>query len=321
LTRSPRAAAKGSGQLHIVAVCTKQKSVPVPRELRYGSLSGTSLNARFAGWWKAINSIRGERFKANELYQGQYWSVVRELPAAAGGAAALWVASAGYGLIRANTPLLPYSATFVKGEPDSIAPADCRPWWRLLTAKPLPESAPARSIAEIAKSDPRATILVIASPAYVAVLEEDLAAARGALRDGSRLLIVSSRDRSIPSTLIQNLIPSEAPLATVFGGSLASLHARTAHKILTENAPDALRSDVLRPCYAELLETLAPPLRQQRRHITDPEVLHFIRESLAKEPRLSHTKALKSLRESGLACEQARFRELFRSAGEAVDVA
>ena len=52
-------------------------------------------------------------------------------------------------------------------------------------------------------------------------------------------------------------------------------------------------------------------MRNESRHVTDDEVREFIRKARTAEPRSTRTKILKQLRDSGQACEQARFRKLF----------
>ncbi len=50
------------------------------------------------------------------------------------------------------------------------------------------------------------------------------------------------------------------------------------------------------------------------RRMSDEAVLAFVRQAVRSEPRLTHSRALRLLRGSGNACEQSRFRELFRDA-------
>jgi hypothetical protein len=46
--------------------------------------------------------------------------------------------------------------------------------------------------------------------------------------------------------------------------------------------------------------------------MTDDNVIAFIRQRVAVDAKASHTRLLRELRESGQACEQGRFRRLFK---------
>ena len=48
-----------------------------------------------------------------------------------------------------------------------------------------------------------------------------------------------------------------------------------------------------------------------RQKMTDDDVRDFIRQALMRDPRAAQTKLLRSLRDTGRACEQARFKRLF----------
>ena len=109
--------------LHVIAGCTDRKRLPTPAPLRLGSLHGSAGSDRFAVWWRTLERDRSPTRPAAELYAGDHWSVIRELPglgAKDGLTVRLWVASAGYGLVPADAPLRSYAATFTPGHADSV---------------------------------------------------------------------------------------------------------------------------------------------------------------------------------------------------------
>ncbi|MGK3899636.1 hypothetical protein ABI062_15345, partial [Enterococcus faecium] len=74
----------------------------------------------------------------------------------------LWVLSAGYGLVAANADVKPYSATFARGEADSVLQrtdgerrSALRLWWSLRTRS-------TSTIASVAARDPDSSMLVVA---------------------------------------------------------------------------------------------------------------------------------------------------------------
>ena len=55
-----------------------------------------------------------------------------------------------------------------------------------------------------------------------------------------------------------------------------------------------------------------------RKPLTDEEVKRFIRGKLRANPKARHSPLLRSLRESGQACEQKRFKNLFLEVQEEI---
>src|SRR5262245_57877343 len=107
----------------ILASCSSRKRLPVPPGLRLGGVRGRDVRERAGHWWQRLMDHRSERLPATDLYAGGHWSVVRRLPTVArarGLEPALWVISAGYGLVPATAWLHAYSATFTPGDPDSV---------------------------------------------------------------------------------------------------------------------------------------------------------------------------------------------------------
>jgi hypothetical protein len=317
--------------VHIVASCTQRKGYPVPTDLRLGSISHGKLAERLATWSDRLQQNGVDRIAAINLYRGQHWAVVRELPAvaqASGFQADLWVTSAGYGLVSAEAQVRPYSATFAASEDDSVwrpsdgdRPTALRTWWKGLQGLPGPVTEAPRSLTALAGMSPDAFLLVIASPSYVAAMADDLAGARAKLADPQRLIVISSRNGSLPECLASHLVPSEAPLSGVLGGARGSLHARTARRILQETATVPLYADVLVPRYTHLvseIESATPPVRLK---LLDEEVRRFIREAIAENKDLTCTAALRRLRTSGQACEQRRFAGLYAEITRRADVA
>jgi hypothetical protein len=326
LTESPPVQA-----VRIVASCTHGKRLPVPPDLRLGSLSSQPLAGRLAAWKDRLQQSGAGSVAAVDLYRGQHWAVVRELPAVAqavGYQAGLWVASAGYGLVPAAAQVRPYSATFAASEADSTwRPGDgnrhtvLRTWWRGLQQMPGPAPGAPRSLKALADLASEAVLLVIASPAYIAAMAEDLAEACACLTDPQRLIVISRRDNALPEWLRPHVVPSEAPLSGVLGGSRGSLHARTARRVLQEAATVPLRAEVLVPHYERLLSTVERVPVPARVKLADDDVRRFIREAIAGNQDLACSAALRSLRNAGQACEQRRFGGLYAEVRREADVA
>jgi len=237
--------------VHIIASCTDRKREEVPDSLRLRAVSAPTIEQRAHRWWKHLHESKHPTTQAVKLYAGDHWRVVQELPAvaeAAGFKPSLWVASAGYGLIPAKTPIRPYSATFARGREDSIVQESqardssrlWRQWWKALSTNKSPWPGAAHSIQELAAADSGASILVVASPTYMSAMSEDLLAAAENLQHRENLLVVSAPSPLLRKELAPHWIPSTAHLQAQMGGSRLSLHARVARSILEHGEGHAL---------------------------------------------------------------------------------
>src|SRR5687767_10391584 len=105
----------------MVVTCTDRKTVPLNGGPRASQLPPGTLEMRMDAWRNALNLTSQGAVPAEELYAGDHWSVVRSLRsvAPAGLDLQVWVASAGYGLLRSDALIRPYSATFARGAVDA----------------------------------------------------------------------------------------------------------------------------------------------------------------------------------------------------------
>lgn len=305
-----------SARLHVVVTCTDRKTRAVSPELRVGSLLAGPLESRVQVWTAALESSRAEAVAAEYLYAGDHWRVVRTLGAAAplGIEVETWVCSAGYGLCHLSTPMRPYAATFASTHPDSVAPRQMEyttsEWWQCLAKwRPGALRGP-RTVAELAATSPNDFVLVAISGTYATALSADLEKAARFVGDVGRLAVISVGSR--PTPLRRHFVPAAARLKVALGGAMQSLNARIARRAI-EKASDWYPS---RDLLARLLQSWvdgAPAIEtHDRQKLDDDAVRTCIRLSLEENPRLAHTQLLRALRDSGRACEQARFAALFR---------
>lgn len=316
-------------RIHIVSSCSDGKRGAIAASRRLSSYSQENVDSRFAAWWAAMRdpSAAPSTKAASELYTGDHWAVSRELPGLAGRAgwdARLWTLSAGYGLIPADAHILPYAATFQPGHADSVSGlsgleqiAANRRWWDLLAAQPGPDTHAPRSLAALVQAEPDACVLLIASPAYLLAIETDLLDAVSRLAASGQLIIVSSSVPHLSSGLEHRRVASNARLRSIVQGSMVSLHARVARWLIQTAAEHHFELAAVKDKVATASRELPPPPKYERRPATDEEVRMFLRSRMRAEPKTSHTRLLRAWRSAGHACEQSRFRELFREVQEA----
>lgn len=310
---------KNSRRLHLIVACTDRKRSTGADPVRLRDIPIT--NSRPRAWWSAL-SAQPKRVPASELYVGDHWTVSRELPDVAkrrGFDPVLWVASAGYGLVPADAELANYSATLTPGQPDSVTavPGDdaVARWWAALAEFALEGSSTRpRTVAELAKSDAGASILVVASPPYLRAMEVDLSSAAERSGNARPILLITSKPGPQLPALQPYWVPSDSAVQTALGGALPSLHARVARYLVERGTPGGITPEWARVQLDQLRSSSQPPPRPDRERSSDEEVIAFIRTELARGERASHSALLRKYRDSGRACEQSRFRNLFKSA-------
>jgi hypothetical protein len=308
--------------LNLVVTCSDRKTRPVPRSRMLRSVRGSSIDDRVHRWIERLEDTSEACLPAVDLYAGDHWAVVRSLEGVAssrGLDAAVWVASAGYGLIPLRAGVHSYSATFAAGHPDSVATglngSDPRGlaqrWWAALTLWRHGGAGIPRSLRELAAQEPSGVLLIAASPDYVRAASEDVEAAAASLQSSDRVAVFSAATGSL-GTLERFRVPSSARLQALLGGARQSLNARLLKRALEEAKHNAsLTAPALR-AWAKELATMQPPApRYDHTPMSDDEVRSYVSSKLEENPSAKHTALLRQLRDSGRACEQSRFRRLF----------
>jgi hypothetical protein len=261
---------------------------------------------------------------AELLYRGEYWREGLALAnaAASRGPTEVSVVSAGLGLIRGDTGIPSYAATFTRGHPDSVvggsdAAGDRRRWWEALAdwdgpERHRPEQHRPRRLAGLAHS-PGARFIVCVGREYIDAVADDLRAAHKVLGD-DRLMIIASGPA--PEGLSEVWVHCPGRLRMRLGGSMASTGVRAARVILEElGTRGRVPVAEARAVIDTLLRDAAPLPHFNRVRLSDDEVLAWIRrDARSNTSARNKSAALRRLRDSGRACEQARFAELYDDA-------
>jgi hypothetical protein len=319
--------------LHIIATCGNRKSQSPLASL--GDVPGKTIKVRANRWWRTLSDLRRTEFaalaQAHQLYTGQYWSIVRQLPEEVRKQAlrpSLWVVSAGYGLVSGNDRLLPYSATFTPGHVDSVYNRNLgrnhnEDWWSELSQLHLTHSVGPRTLSRLMSDFCSDRFLIIASSQYVSAIQSDLIRGRSSLRKKDNLVLISSRTNSINEKLRRNLVTTDARLLCspacpencslhLLGrgvrGSIGALLARYLVSKMQTWGFSAARFT----CEIETaLKDMPSPSVTKRTSVTNSEIKKFIKTSMSSNRNASATTLLRSLRDSGKACEQKRFKQLY----------
>ncbi|MFI0369608.1 hypothetical protein ACH35V_17170 [Actinomadura sp. 1N219] len=306
----------GEQSVHLVVTCANRKRGSLSSTLRARELpQNQDTQARCHDWIRRI-ATGAAATRAADLYAGEYWQVVKQLGAVVGPSASMWVCSAGYGLMPEDAPIAAYAATFTFGQKDSVASTtdDARMWWGALAEWTGPAPGAPRTFTDLAASNPDAVVIAVMSDAYLRPCAHDLQRAAEKLADPDNFVIIGPGYR-YPG-LENFIVPVTAAVQPAVGGSLLSLHARAARRVLEMARKQ--QKPFTRPTLAALMKELresAPPVisRVPGARLSDDEVFAFIRAAIVEEAGpVSATRLLRRLRSSGRSCEQARFKGLFQ---------
>lgn len=273
------------------------------------------LDAQLADWEAMLSDAHQPPMPARDRYMGEAWLQSLQLvedAREAGFQPVLWVASAGYGLIAADDPIVSYGATFSPPSEDDagLDPAGNRSavrrrqWWKALARSRVLETGRPRRLAELPHANNGAPVIVAASSAYVSAFGKDL---EELLASESAMLVCASRDLdgSTSDPAFDHRI--ETVLAQ---GTRLSLNQRVAGLVVQRLARGGDRVSIA----ASLRETTArceAVVLPDRDPASDDEVKHFIRQQLRRDPTFTKSPLLRIFRDQGNQCEQTRFGGLF----------
>lgn len=253
---------------------------------------------------------------ARDLYCGEHWRVILEIPDEIGGwRVEKWVASAGLGLIPIDREIESYGATFARSKEDSIS----RPteegraieaaWWLSLTGRSGQGRGP-KAIADLARANPSSPIIFAGSSSYIRPLSEDLQAASDQLTNGRHLFLASV---STSGELATFRIPSSDKLIGLeeFGGTQLALNARLARWVILGAGTHNFDPDKIMTAAQENDDRAPKRDRHKRNTMTISELQDFISNARQVNPLTTYSRLLRELRDSGRACEQNKFKALF----------
>ena len=285
-------------KLTIVVACTGRKSAPATRECLVRHLPELSLAERHDIWRHRLDENQ-DKMPVSDLYAGDAWrrtEAVLAASASAGFEPTLFVASAGLGLVEASTLAPAYGATFTTGHADSVADsiAGKRDWW---------------SHFSIAKGNTLQNLngdatMVVLSEAYASALDEDLT--QLGATPGDHLLVGGSRE--VPGL---TRLKSDIELRHELGGTAMSLNLRMAEEWLKALTEPKLTDKLTMKRWMTWADGVRRTEHYARQTMTDTQVLEFIHSLRSQQSAVPRTRALRILRDSGRACEQTRFANLF----------
>lgn len=291
----------------VVTSCSSRKAVRPAPQLRAAALPFGCL-AEVSAEWKGRVKDAEPHLPASALYRGRGFSLAASVAEAAGGT--LRVVSAGLGLIDGDCPIPGYGLTVslkvsdsvLSRIDDSVTAAD---WWRAIRA------GDKRQIDEGCDS----LVLVAMSSGYLRMIADDLAsmaafdAGRLRIFTGAAFSDVDPRLRNVVLGYDKRLDGPDSPVP----GTKADFAQRALYHFMTTILPISHSGNFNehnQRVFSALAGWSAPTKRSGQRK-PDEEIKELMSKHWSRVEGNSH-RMLRLLRdELAVACEQARFRDLF----------
>lgn len=306
----------------VLVPCTDRKRLQVDPLLQARNLTFGPVHDVADQWAKRVESAH-ERIAARDLYRGR--GVQEGLRAASLCNARMVFLSAGLGLVAGEELIPAYGLTVTRGKPDSIlskiADASVTParWWRVLGLALNRR----HSLKDLLPAEAGSLALFCLSEAYAALIVPELEKLPSEHLSQIRLFGFGL-ERHVPEKLSPQVMPIDDRLdgpdsrlpgtRSDFAQRASRFYAEllNAGEVRGESANED--ASVLR----RRLEAWRRPDVPKRQLQTDAEILAFIERNWEAQRGRSGA-MLRHLRDSGFACEQSRFKDLFKQAAGRID--
>jgi hypothetical protein len=299
----------------VLTSCTNRKRTAPPQALMARGIAKGNLESVAAEWSERLISAKPIATVA-DLYCGRAFRQAED--AAAKANAALYIISAGLGMVSAERTVPSYSLTVVPRAQDSIFSRidgnhSAAEWWEALS-----RSSPfSLCLNEVARRH-QGLILAALPATYLAMIVRDLGGLPEDIRSRLRIFNLGG-SAAIPVTLRDYLMPyddrfdgADAPLP----GTRGDFAQRALWHFVKAVLPLSPKGDSSEHAAAidRLLGLLQPRQMPVRRTLSDGEITALIHRHWLDASGQS-SRMLRYLRDTlGVSCEQGRFKNLFNAA-------
>lgn len=270
-----------------------------------------SVNQRFH-WWRNAIEKQISTLPARDRYAGDAWSQVLCAAEHPKIPPSLWVVSAGVGFIPSDHGIPNYSATFANNELDSVAShrEEKIEWWNRLVSWRR-ESNSIGCVTDLALQNPNSVFLIALSSNYLDVIKNDILYARKALSSTNNLLVISSGTKK-SQFLGDSLLPIDAKFENLVGGARSTLNSRMLRYIVQQNEGEQISASKVSESLRALSGGIENIRKFDRLQLTDGQIYEFVKNESNQNNAHSASALLRRLRDKGMACEQKRFRRIYK---------
>lgn len=299
----------------IITNCTHRKrsrgGVVCAQDIFSESKTHHSINDAANLWYQATLNAQ-DKSLMEDTYRGRSFSEAKW--SADFLRADLYVVSAGLGLLQPKSAIPNYNLT-VSGGPGSIQTmlehyaVGPSAWWTALTTA----KGSLNPIQRLAKNNSISRIFLALPAAYIQLIKQDL---EGITKDQVhklRILTSPLGSQSVPSNLIECTLPYDERLEGILPGTRTDFPQRALRHFITTFSTD-LPSHEAQTGVAETMDSAKRPSIPLRVRRTDAEIITLLCSEWNRFNG-SSSRLLRFLRdEAFVACEQSRFRDLWREA-------
>lgn len=300
----------------VLIPCTDRKRIRPAEQLWARNLAAGSLEDVSAEWGRRISNA-DERVTPDQLYCGRAYREGRLAADMIG--AELAVISAGHGIVREGHEIAPYGLTVAPGKPDSVQSKvneewSSAKWWQALGER----STASVNLNQHLRQASADLVLISLSENYAKLLSQELVALDEQLI-GSIRIFGAGLARHLPPNVRPCFMPYDVRLngyESPIRGTMSDFPTRALHHFamgLSEGALSGKSCAQDQSKVEDILNTWSAPEIPVRKKLSDQEVISFILRNWEKTDGRSGA-SLRLLRDSGNACEQSRFKDLFRLA-------
>lgn len=307
-------------RIALVVACTKRKHGAVQLQMQFHTLGRMKVEKLAKEWIGRMNSTKGHT-TVEELYCGEGWKhslgayvIAKEQFERA----SLYILSAGFGLLRSDDLVPPYSATFAPDR-DQVAKQidgiDCvseahREWWHAINV--ARDNSIPHTLAELSSFD---YVFVAASVDYIKAMINDLTSLATKLGPERLYIIGTGVSQTYIEVAVRHcMLPVDISIETMLPGPRSNVNQRALEWVVGTILPRI--SWDLRLIKVEIAKELTVcrsvkeslPKRELHK-MDDNAIMKWINLKLLQDPSISKNRLLREFRQ-GRSCEQKRFSQL-----------
>ncbi|MEN6440777.1 MAG: hypothetical protein ABFD97_19575 [Syntrophobacter sp.] len=301
----------------LITTCTHRKRRPVPTTLQAHSLQEGSQDRVLNEWCDQLrtNPTVGS---ASSIYCGRGFREALEARFVTGGD--LWIISAGLGLVAQNSAIPSYSITINPSGPDSILKKikgerfSPTRWWTGITGF----NSFSDPIHRLVMDNPTKLFVIALSQAYARMVQQDISSLNEDVL--KRLRLVGLALGPVLDSRLQSIILPYDERLDGPGSSAPGTRSDFAQRAMKHFVTECLHLSDLNDLrsHADTVEQVLSGYghRQipKRKRLSDQEIIDVMLRQW-HTPTINSSKMLRILRDNEqIACEQSRFKELYRLA-------
>jgi cytoplasmic iron level regulating protein YaaA (DUF328/UPF0246 family) len=260
-------------KLNIIVSCVSNKSVEIPDELQFRNIKLDTIKNMGDKWIENLITSNSIPISAHELYAGSAWNTIvktKQLTDNLENYDVEWyIMSVGYGLIKWNQKIKPYSITFSKPSFDGLRKRKLKPeanrqWWDYITTKRN------LKIKDIATQN--ATTIIMGSTEYINAVKEDL-------KHSHNFMIFSSTYNA--SNYVNKHVQTHEKLRFIVGGGKVDNNSRNLQYYLKHIDEWGHDLNIVNQKFKQVIDSIQqelPEVNRDREKLDDKEIQDILKE-------------------------------------------